>query len=189
MAFSLAILQQDPDFAALFEKKKVLVKQDKDNLLSAAKNYTSQFSREIEEGTKKRQFLLEEGKEKGLTEAEIFKNNSLFIPTTQTPILNFLYYISKETEEIDRELNILREQYNKEYGHLQEDYVENKQVIREAPEMTTFIYGNMTHDTFKKIKKLKSLSQSPNENEASAAFIKCRELCKKYGLEYDKIVV
>jgi hypothetical protein len=45
----------------------------------------------------------------------------------------------------------------------------------------------MTHETFVKIKKLKALSQSDNENEAAAAFIKCRELCKKYGLEYDKI--
>jgi len=38
-----------------------------------------------------------------------------------------------------------------------------------------------------KIKKLKVLSRSDNENEAAAAFLKCRELCKTYGLDYDRV--
>lgn len=36
MTFSLAILQQDPDFAALFEKKTKAVEKDKKNLVAAA---------------------------------------------------------------------------------------------------------------------------------------------------------
>ncbi len=189
MTFSLATLRQDPAFAELFEKKTKAVEKDKKNLVSAAKSYTEKFQNEINEGTRKKQLMLEEGKRQGKTEAEIFKDNSLFIPSVDTPIMNYLYFISKETEEIDRSLNLLREQYNKEYGHLQEDYKQDNKIIRETPEMTTFIYGNMTHDVYVKLKKLKALSQSDNENEASAAFIKCRELCKKYGLEYDKIVI
>lgn len=185
--FSLAILQQDPDFAALFEKKTKAVEQDKKNLVSAARSYTERFQKEINEGTLKKQLMLEEGKRQGKTEAEIFKDNQVFIPSNDTPIMNFLFFIDKETEEVDRSLNLLREQYNKEYGHLEHEYTQSKEVIKETPEMTAFIYGNMTHETFVKIKKLKSLSQSDNENEAAAAFIKCRELCKKYGLEYDKI--
>ena len=50
-------------------------------------------------------------------------------------------------------------------------------------EMETFIYGEMTNSTFQKIKKLKALSQSPNEKEAFLAYRKCLELCKKYKKE------
>ena len=42
-------------------------------------------------------------------------------------------------------------------------------------------------DLLEKIKKLKALSQSPNEKEAFLAYRKCLELCKKYDLEFDKI--
>ena len=54
-------------------------------------------------------------------------------------------------------------------------------------EMETYIYGNLTVADFKKVKKLKALSKSTNENEAFLAYRKCIELCKKYGLEFDKI--
>jgi hypothetical protein len=45
----------------------------------------------------------------------------------------------------------------------------------------------MSHDMFVKIKKLKALSKSPNENEAFLAYRLALKLCKKYGLEFDKI--
>ena len=40
---------------------------------------------------------------------------------------------------------------------------------------------------FDKIKKLKALAQSNNKNEAFLAYSKAIELCKEYGLNYDKI--
>jgi len=53
--------------------------------------------------------------------------------------------------------------------------------------MDTFIYGNMTHETFKKIKKLKALSRSDNENEAFLAYRMCLQLCERHGLDIDRI--
>jgi hypothetical protein len=76
-----------------------------------------------------------------------------------------------------------RQKYNKQYGHLVDDYEENSDV----PEMDELVYGNCTHDMFKKVKKLKALSRSSNENEAFIAYRMCMELCEKYGLDMDKI--
>jgi len=55
--------------------------------------------------------------------------------------------------------------------------------------MVTYIYANVTLDTFNKLKKLKALANSDNEEEADLAMKKCRELCKKYNLEYSKLPV
>lgn len=58
----------------------------------------------------------------------------------------------------------------------------------EPDEMDTFIYGNLTHAEFKRLKKLKALSQqSSNEKESFLAYRKCIELCKRYGLNFNKI--
>ena len=57
----------------------------------------------------------------------------------------------------------------------------------EPEEIGKFIYGSLTTSEFKRIKKLKALSQSPNEEEAFLAYRKCLQLCKKYHLEFDKI--
>jgi soluble cytochrome b562 len=59
--------------------------------------------------------------------------------------------------------------------------------LKETPEMVEYLYGNISLDMFNKIKKLKHLAQSPNIQEATLAFKKCRELCAEYNLEYDKI--
>ncbi len=180
------LARTDPDLALRLEKKAAAVKKDRGNLVSAAVEYNKKFDREIEEGTKKRQLLLAEGKSAGLTEEEIFKNNTKFLPTRQTPILNYLYFIMRETEDVDKQLNELREKYNREFGHLNHDEVQTE-LVQDPPEMFTFIYENMTVETFNKIKKLKALSHSPNEAEALLAYKKCRELCDKYNLEYEKI--
>ena len=57
----------------------------------------------------------------------------------------------------------------------------------EPQEMDTFIYGNLNHEIYKKIKKLKRLIKSPNQNESALAYVKCRELCDKYNLDFRKI--
>ena len=201
----MAILRNDPDFADALAKKTEAVKQDKKNLLSAAETYTQRYEQEIAEGTKLRQKLLTEGQAQGLSEEEVFKGNSRFIPTVYTPILNFLYFMFRdEARDEQKRIKELTEQYIKEYGYenvmkvLKEDNEDDgeKEVtledilsndVKRPEEMDTFIYGKMTHDTFKKIKKLKALAQSPNDKEAFLAYKKCRELCKKYGLEFDKI--
>ena len=80
--------------------------------MEAANSYQEKYSDEIEAGTKKRQFLLEEGKSKGigaglpdqLAEAKIFENNSIFIPTKQTPILNYLFFLPERRKSAARSL-------------------------------------------------------------------------------------
>ncbi len=201
----MAILRDDPDFAGALSAKKEAVKKDKQNLLSVAETYAEKYHDEIIEGTKKRQKLLTEGEAQGLTEEQIFKGSKEFMPTVYTPILNFLYFMFREEARDERQkLQQLTEQYIKDFGYenlikaIEDDAdVEKEQntTLEEILSADTnvpqssdrFIYGNMDHDMFKKIKKLKALSRSPNEKEAALAFTKCMELCRKYGLEYDKI--
>ena len=213
----MAILRNDPDFAGALSKRKEEVKKDKQNLLEAAKKYTQKYEAEILEGTKQRQKLLTEGKERGLTEEEIFKGNTIFYPTLYTPILNMLYFILRdEAVEYTKTNEEILNDYLKEFGVepdektrlyikgiLQSLAVEQKldemgdgisfadvttaDVTVEPEEIGKFIYGSLTTDEFKKIKKLKALSRSGNEEEAFLAYRKALELCKKYHLEFDKI--
>lgn len=203
----MAILRNDPDFAGGLAERRIAltqdVKKDKAKLTQAAETYTQKYEKEILEGTKKRQLLISEGKDKGLSEEEIFKGSSRFIPTIHTPILNFLYFLFRDEANNEREqIQKLTENYIREFGYenvinaMKADVDDSKNVTLEEilsndtntpDEMESFIYGTMTHDEFKKIKKLKALTHSPNEKEAFLAYRKCQELCKKYNLEFDKI--
>jgi hypothetical protein len=187
--FSLAILQNDPDFALLFKKKVENVKEDKRVLVEKATKYTSTFQKEIDEGTEKQKLLIEEGKRMGKTAEEVVSEYQLFIPTNKTPVLNFLYFLTREYESIDKELKLLSEQriqQDKEYAGLAHDK-DHEYGAEKTQDMVTYIYANVTLDTFNKLKKLKALANSDNEEEAMMAMQKCRELCKKYGLEYSKL--
>ena len=192
--FSLtSILKNDSVFEHLQETKK-FVKKTKDDLLENAKNFTSKYTNEINEGTKKRRLLLEDAKSKGLKEDEYFKNHTEFIPTESTPLLNYLHYLTKEygngdninlyeSNEIDLLLNnILLE--SEQRGDIIHDSIESD---KKTPSMESYIYKNMDSKTFGVIKKLKALSRSVNKQEAFLAYSKCLELCKKYNLEFDKI--
>jgi hypothetical protein len=187
--FSLSILQRDPDFAKLFQQKIETVREDKKNLLDAASKYNSKFQKKIDEGTEKLKRLLQEGKASGLTEDEVRGKLEVFVPSKSTPILNFLYFLTNECEELDETLRLLNEQRmreDSEYGHLTHD--KNHDYGTENTEdMVSYIYNNVNLETFNKLKKLKSLANSDNEEEATLAMKKCRELCKKYNLEYSKI--
>jgi hypothetical protein len=199
----MAILREDPDFAGALAKKKEAVKKDKQNLLQAAETYTQKYEEEIAEGTKLRQKLLTEGQSQGLSEEEIFRGSNKFIPTVYTPILNFLYFMFRdEARDEQARIRELTQQYIKEYGYenvmkvLEEGVDDSKDVTLEdilsndtntPDEMEKFVYGNLTNDEFKRIKKLKALSHSPNEKEAFLAYRKANEMCKKYGLEFEKI--
>src|SRR5690348_9046956 len=74
--------------------------------------------------------------------------------------------------------NKLRVDLNKKL----EEHKKPDDAIKNTPEMVNFLYGNITLDIFNKIKKLKALSQSPNEQEAFQAYRKAMELCKEYKL-------
>jgi len=198
-SFSLDKLRDDPDFAALFAKKAVDIKKNKADLVEAAKSYQTKYKKEIAEGTRKRHLMLTEGKEKGLKEEDIFKNNQIFIPTEQTPILNFLYFmlceqqdtdaaikVLRAAEDLDKELSVLKEEFEKKYGA---EVHKDHDTPNDVPNMMSFVYKNIGDDTFSTIKKLKTLTMSENEQEAFIAFRKCMELCKKYNLEFSQIPV
>lgn len=187
---SLINLINDPTL--LFDgerlKKKIEdVKKDKAALTNVAGEYGVKYKREIQEGTEKKKLLLTDGEKRGLTEEETMKSYGCFIPTVRTPILNFLYFMISEGNDIDFEEE--RKKYNKLYGSLEDDFEYDKSGnIEPVKEMDEFLYGNMSHDVYKKIKKLKRLSQDmSNEHEAFLAYKLCMEMCKYYGLEFDKV--
>jgi hypothetical protein len=224
-------MRSDPDFGKRIAKKVQDIKQDKQNLLNVANEYETKYKEEIIEGTKLRNRLLTEGNQQGLSEEQVMQNYGKFCPTIYTPLLNFLYFMLRETEDVDRtkyqqrdkinealvkagqlshedgekdlssdELNALidekmkelraenliderRQQVNKQFLEEEHDQVQ----FKKSPEMVEFLYGNITLETFNKIKKLKALSKSPNEQEAFQAYRKAIELCKEHNLEFDKI--
>ena len=191
--FSLiSLLRDDPDFTERIAKKTIEVKKDKAGLLKMATEYTDKYHDQVEAGTLKQMKMLGEGKSAGMSEDEVMKEvyKGGFIPTKHTPILNLLFFLMSEGSQFDREasreLNELRTQYDKQYGHL-EDTSELSENIVPPEEMIKYIYGNMSQETLQKIKKLKALSKSDNENEAFSSYRKCLELCKQHGLDFDKI--
>jgi hypothetical protein len=195
MSLSLTeIMRRDPILNNRIIDQVKKVKKTRQGLTDVANNYNEKYKKRIDEGTKQQQLLLEDGKRHGLTEAEVVQKHG-FIPTVYTPILNFLHFLMYEYKDEDslREKKMSqimfgnkgrsRKEYDNEVGRLLHENIERENV----PGMETFIYGNMTHDEFKKVKKLKALSRSDNENEAFLAYSTCIKLCKKYGLEFDKI--
>ena len=196
--YALSVFKKNPDFAIRLQAQAAEIKKTHKNLSEAAANYTVKYDAEVKEGTKKMQLLLTEGKRRGFTEEEILAAQQNFCPTVRTPILNMLFFLLKEHpdanninfnrlfEDINKNPELLLSEQNNKYGSLQHDAASEK-TAEQAPEMDEFIYGNITHDMFKKIKKLKALSRSPNKQEAFSAYTKCLELCKQHGLDFDKI--
>lgn len=198
--YALSVFEKNPDFAIRLQAQVAEIKKTHKNLSEAAANYTVKYDAEVKEGTKKMQLLLTEGKRRGFTEEEILAAQQNFCPTVRTPILNMLFFLLKEHpdanninfnrlfEDINKNPELLLNEQNNKYGSLQHDAASEK-TAEQAPEMDEFIYGEMTHSTYQTIKKLKRLSQSPNQAEAFAAYRKCLEMCKKYNLEFDKVKV
>jgi hypothetical protein len=185
----MSIMREDPDFGKRISKKVEEIKQDKQNLLHLADDYGQRYQDEILEGTEKRANLLTEGKSRGLTEDEIMSTYKGFLPTVYTPLLNLLYFMLRESDNDpyygDNHYQ-QRNKLNEQFGHLKEEDVKSE-VLKETPEMIEYLYGSITLDTFNKIKKLKALSKSPNEQEAFQAYRKANELCKQYNLDFDRI--
>ena len=197
--YALSVLQKNPDLAFRIQEQSIRLKQSKINLNDAAAKYTNKYQSEVDEGTKKLQLLLENGKRHGFTEEEILAAQTTFYPTVRTPILNMLFFLVREhpdaadkiqfnrlQTDINKKHNSILNEQNTQYGSYQHDESIEK-TAEKAPTMDKFISGNLTHDMFKKIKKLKALSRSPNKQEAFAAYTKCMELCREHNLDFDKI--
>lgn len=197
--YALSVFRDNPDFAARLKEQTELVKKSHKNLREAAVQLSSKYNKEVVEGTRKVQILLENGQSRGLTEEQIFAGQC-FHPTVRSPILNMIYFLMREhpdahkinfnrlAEDIDRDPDILLKEQNTKYGSEYHDERDEK-TADHAPEMEEFVYGEMTMATYQTIKKLKRLSLSPNEAEAFAAYRKCVEMCKKYNLEFDKVKI
>lgn len=185
----MSIIGSDPDFGRRISKKVEEIKHDKKNLLNAADDYGQKYKDEILEGTEKRNRMLTEGAAHGLSEEEVISQYGRFLPSIYTPILNLLYFMLRESDE-DPHYGPThykeRDKLDKQFGSLREDDIE-KTVLKDTPDLEEFLYGNVTFDMFDKIKKLKALAQSSNKQEAFLAYSKAIELCKEYGLNYDKI--
>jgi len=201
-------MRDNPDLAKRLEEGTKQVRETKSILMRNAAEISEVYRAEIEEGTKKRQLLLSMGEKEGKDEATVLKEYGKFIPSKSTPIMNFIFFLLRDGEhtnwlEVHQKLNeelghsknetvqqvssaVTEEELDQIFGMLvyEEEMYAN---VQEPQDMDKFIYGNMTHAMFTKIKKLKALSKSANENEAFIAYHLAIKLCKKYGLEFDKI--
>ena len=224
----MTMIRDDVNFQARLAAKCEEVKQDKVKILSFADSYSKKYDKEIEEGDKLKRNLLSEGASKGMSEEEAIANYGKFVPARNTPILNMLYFLLRESDGDEFYGKRLYEQRDTLNGYLkstyksEDDIIENDDKLRQTlndiyeetrsnqirvnanqklksettnediggtnePEMVEFLYGNLTLDTFNKIKKLKALAQSDNIDEACLAYRKALEMCKTNNLEYDKI--
>jgi hypothetical protein len=84
---------------------------------------------------------------------------------------------------LDTELSVLKEEFDRKYG--QEVHTEIPEP--NIPNVVSYIYGNIGDDTMATLKKLKTMAMSENEKEAFVAFRKCKTLCDKFHLDFDKI--
>lgn len=177
------------------------ISEDKQKIKKLTETYNTKYEEKIAEGTLKKQLLLENGRKRGLTEEETLTEYGKFLPSVQTPILNFLFFFMEDEGNMQEFLTDSgdfissdkfenkKNELNTKYGLLTEDYYTDDKAGSnvEAPNWDEVMYGNMTYDIFKKIKKLKALSKSDNPNEAFEAYSMCMKFCKKYDLDFDKI--
>ena len=179
----MVLLRDDPDFAKRIKEVAKEIEKDSLKIKNVADKYNRKYEREIEEGTTKRNLLIEDGEKRGKTVQEV-EISSGFIPSIYTPILNWLYFFMKEEKDEKREsMRTVQDSFTREL--LQEETEFNN--VKETPDPVEYIYGNITMERFQTLKKLKRLSKSPNEHEAFAAYRKCLELCKLHKIEFDKI--
>lgn len=224
----------------LYKKRIKESEKYKHNLNKTILDYSSEYHKEIKEGTEKKLLLLEDGIKKGLNEDEILQKYGKFIPSDKTPTLNLLYFMLRETDvaydakyidrdKINKDLidskmvdfieddifdsksivnkikdspeflseediedyNNTKSEYrnliNSEFDKLKEDK-SPEETLKEPPNMEEFLFGDVTLTQFDTIRKLKRLAlENDNSSESTQAFEKCEKLCKKHGLEMDKI--
>lgn len=79
--------------------------------------------------------------------------------------------------------DIAREEVNTRFAAEERE----KAQLRTPGDMETYLFGHLTLDQFNTLKKLKSLTQSSNIDEASLAFKKGKEMAVKYKVDWEKI--
>ena len=97
-----------------------MVKPDRQN---------QKYKQEIEEGTRKRQLLLTEGRNRGMSEDEVLSTFGQFLPSVQTPIMNFLFFLMREEDEQSK-LKKMTEQFISEF-------------VREYPRTEFYLIDNL----------------------------------------------
>lgn len=149
-------------------------------------SYTEKYSDEIAEGTEKKKLLLEQGISEGKTEEDVESEyNGEFLPSTDTPTLNWLHFFM-DGEHQDNKKEKERIRLNKKHEEEIEDVIDYK-AARRMPDMHEFLYGNVDGDVFEKLKKLKAMSLSDNENESKRADEAGKRICTERDLEWDQI--
>ena len=144
------------------------------------------FFMEEEKGIMNESYLSEQAMDSRMTSI------NLMLAELNEPQIEWEDFRNFSSELVDEITDKIKSQHNKRFGGFEHsglnkigEYVSKD--LEAAPEMMEYLYGNLTLDTFNKLKKLKALTKSPNENEAFRAYRTCMKLCDKYGLEFDKI--
>jgi len=190
MSNIVKLLQGDEDYLKRVKELKKLLQSDSASVRNQASAYAKKYSKEIHEGTKKLQLLIEDGKRRGLSEDDVLTRNG-FVPSKRTPVLNWIYFLNLEHDnplhqKVQSDTKVLNETLNAESLTEKINYNE----VNEPTDMIEHILGSANLDTFNKIKKLKALAtNNPNQHESIAAEKACKKLCLKYDLEYSKIPV
>lgn len=182
------------------------LKKSLDTLHASASQANEAYTAEIEDGTKKKQLLIEAGSY-GRNQDDERSALDVFVPANDTPILNFLYFserdgkyeknitFNRRAEDVG-EVDILRTQLDEEFGkafdsyelsQTQSDEFVKSEFKNEIRDFESFLYSKGDYDTFKKLKKLKNLAKSSDSHEAKLAEERCRQLCTKYKIDFDRI--
>lgn len=181
----VSLLKDNPDYMDRIHEIANEVKKDKSKIASMAQKYNTRYETEINEGTRKRQIMIEQrvNSGKSLEEAE---RSIGFIPSVYTPILNWLYFFMREENNPARE-RIRAEQEN-EYKHLLHEQQE-VDGMEKVPDVFVVLSGkNISYNLFKTMKKLKTLAtRNDNEHEAFQAYRACIKLCNEHDINFDKI--
>lgn len=180
-----SLFKDDFNFTKRITELSIEVQKDKDKIYNMTKQYGNKYRHEIEEGTKRKQILLTEGLRSGKSIEEVEKSIG-FIPSNDTPILNWLYFSMKENDDVSKEIK--RTELNDECKSLlHEDSEVNG--MEKVPDVFVVLSGkNISYDNFKKLKKLKKLAtRNDNRNEAFEAYTTCIRLCDQWNIKFDSI--
>ena len=99
----------------------------------------------------------------------------------------FLYTLLRESRLSNEEFGKVTDILNEKHGNLQDGYTVENTDFKQPDDMDSLMFEQMGHELFKKLKKLKSLSYSPNENESALAHSKFMKLCKEYRINPEKV--
>jgi|ERR1035437_3393001 hypothetical protein len=117
--------------------------------------------------------------QKGELEKDFYENKDIDT--------DFLYLLMNKSNLTNEEKEKARDSMNKMTGHIQDEYDAEKTEFKSLGEMDSVMFEQIGHELFKRLKKLKALSYSCNENESVLAHSKFVKLCKEYKINPDKV--